>query len=231
MGRFAVIVGSAPGLEFDGPGIASGADVVDAGDFVVLYRHGRDRQTPANLVDHHSNLQALLDAGVTHALALSSVGSLRRDWGVGSLVVPDDIYAPGVNPTFFTTTAGHLAPSFPSEWRSEVVSQLGHAGLEVRDGGVYAQTAGPRFESPAEVRALGTFADLVGMTAASECILCGEIDIAYAVLCSIDNLGNGLALRRIDIEQIGEAATANSQRLRRGLDQAIPQLVKIAAEA
>ena len=40
----------------------------------------------------------------------------------------------------------------------------------VLDGGVYWQTTGPRFETPAEIRVLATFADVVGMTVGSECV-------------------------------------------------------------
>jgi len=77
------------------------------------------------------------------------------------------------------------------------------------DEGIYAQTRGPRFESPAEVRMLAHHADLVGMTVASECILAGEAGLTYAALCKIDNLGNGLDtdLLTVDEYQANAAAT------------------------
>ena len=45
---------------------------------------------------------------------------------------------------------------------------------------MYAQTLGPRFETPAEVRALARVADMVGMTIAAEAVLAGEAALAYA---------------------------------------------------
>ena len=65
-------------------------------------------------------------------------------------------------------------------------------GQAPRDGGVYWQTIGPRFETPAEIRLIAPHADVVGMTIASECILAGELGLEYAALCVVDNLANGL---------------------------------------
>ena len=60
------------------------------------------------------------------------------------------------------------------------------------DGGVYVQTIGPRFETPAEIRFFATVGDVVGMTVAAECVLAKEAGLAYAAVCMIDNMANGL---------------------------------------
>ncbi len=36
-------------------------------------------------------------------------------------------------------------------------------------------------------------ADVVGMTMASECVVAGELGLAYASVCVVDNLANGVA--------------------------------------
>jgi purine nucleoside phosphorylase len=172
----------------------------DCGEFVVLRRHRSSDDgdlptgaTPAHRVDHHANIRALCESGCSRVLALSSVGSLRTDWGVGTVVVPDDFLAFSAYPTFHHDTDGHRVPGFDPDWRSTVLDAWrSTAGADIVDGGVYAETRGPRFETPAEVRMLAGHADLVGMTVASECILAGEADLAYAAVCKVDNLGNGL---------------------------------------
>ncbi len=58
---------------------------------------------------------------------------------------------------------------------------------------MYVQTSGPRFETPAEVRCLQRQGDVVGMTAAHEAILLGELGIPYAVVAMADNCANGLS--------------------------------------
>jgi 5'-methylthioadenosine phosphorylase len=74
---------------------------------------------------------------------------------------------------------------------------------------VYAQTRGPRFETPAEVRLLATHADLVGMTVASEAHLAKEAGLAYAAVCKVDNLGNGLEGDPLTIEEYREFTAAS----------------------
>ncbi len=62
-----------------------------------------------------------------------------------------------------------------------------------RLGGTYVQTRGPRFETVAEIAALSRFADLVGMTLASEATLARELGMPFAAVCTVDNYANGLA--------------------------------------
>ena len=69
------------------------------------------------------------------------------------------------------------------------------------DGGVYWQTNGPRFETPAEVRMLAAHADVVGMTVASECVAANQLGLEYAAVCVVDNLANGIGVETLTPEQ------------------------------
>lgn len=161
--------------------------VVDIGDALIVRRHG-DPHLPAHLVDHRRNVAALATAGCDRVLALASVGSLGRD-PVGAVVCPDDFVALRAYDSYFTDVRGHSVPAFTPWWRAGVLDAW---GPPVIDGGVYVQTPGPRFETPAEVRVLATMGDLVGMTLANECVLAGEVGLAYAAVCTVDNLANGI---------------------------------------
>ena len=135
-------------------------------------------------------------------LALGSAGSLDKDLKVGTLICPEDFYAPEVAPSFYRDSRGHSVPGFDSEWRRIVISAWGSlTETELEDGGVYAQTVGPRFETPAEVSALAEYADMVGMTIAAETILAGEAALAYAAVCTIDNLANGIADKALTVDE------------------------------
>jgi 5'-methylthioadenosine phosphorylase len=73
--------------------------------------------------------------------------------------------------------------------RAALLSLLRGAGFSVLDTGVYTQTQGPRFETPAEIRSLALQGgDIVGMTCAHEMTLCKELGLPYAVVCIIDNV-------------------------------------------
>ena len=142
-------------------------------------------------IDHAVNLRPLAEQGCDRVLAIGSVGSLSPELPVGSLLCPDDFIALGPGPSIFADARAHSAPGFDPRWRAEVIEAWAAGGQAPRDGGVYWQTRGPRFETPAEIRLIAAHADVVGMTIASECVVAGELGLDYAALCIVDNLANG----------------------------------------
>jgi purine nucleoside phosphorylase len=168
---------------------SAGVEVHDAGIAVVLLRHGVDGKTPAHRVDHHANVVALCEAGCDRIVALGSAGGLRAELGPGTIIAPDDFLALATYPTFHDDTTGYAVPGFDATWRHAVVAAWSSS---IVDGGTYAQVRGPRFETPAEIRFLAHFADVVGMTIAAECVLAREAGLAYAAVCKVDNLANGI---------------------------------------
>jgi 5'-methylthioadenosine phosphorylase len=203
----------------------AGVPLLETETAVWLERHGLDTFTPAHLVDHVRNLDALAAAGCDRVIALSSVGSLRTDWPVGTIVAPDDFFAAGACPSRFNDARGHSVPGFDLAWRAEMLTAWSRAtSTPLLDGAVYAQTSGPRFETPAEVRALARDADIVGMTVASECIVAAETGLAYAAVCVVDNLANGLEPTPLTMEEYTAGAAANRERLVAAVEAVIPLL-------
>jgi 5'-methylthioadenosine phosphorylase len=200
-------------------------EAIDAGEIVGLPRHRFDRGIPAQLVDHHANVRALCELGCDRVLALGSAGSLRPDLEVGSFVCPDDFYAPETAPSFYDDPRGHSIPGFDRDWR-QVVLEIwrDRSEAELIDGGVYAQTVGPRFETAAEVKALARVADVVGMTLAAETVLAREAGLAYAAVCSVDNLANGIAERPLTVEEYQRGRDETAKALETALGTVLPAL-------
>jgi 5'-methylthioinosine phosphorylase len=208
-------------------GGASPVEATNGGDVVGIPRHGFDRSIPAHLVDHKANIRAACELGCNRVLALGSAGSLDEDLEVGTLISPDDFYAPEVAPSFYRDVRGHSIPGFDSEWRRVVISAWDSLSeTKLADGGVYAQTLGPRFETPAEVRALGEVADMVGMTIAAEAVLAGEAALAYAAVCTIDNWANGVLDRRLTVDEYKRGRDRNARLLAECLEYVLPALAK-----
>jgi len=201
---------------------------LDAGDLVLLQRHGLEAQRPAHLIDHRANLAGLLELDCDRALAVASVGSLRVELGVGSLVCPEDFIAPQLGLSIFDDLRGHSVPGFDREWRRRVLAAWPGGGAP-REGGVYWQSIGPRFETPAEVRMIAAHADVVGMTVASECVVAGELGIAYAAVCAVDNLANGLGEAPLGDAELAAAREANRASLASALEAVAPTLAGEAA--
>src|SRR5436190_17498708 len=151
-------------------GVAGGDYVgdLDVGDAVLIPRHGDPYRQP-HRIDHEANMRRLVDAGCDRVLALGSVGGLRPELGAGTFLCPDDFIALSVGISIFGDRRAHVVPGFNSEWRSELQDVwAANVDSPLIDGGVYWQTIGPRFETPAEIRLIARHADVVGMTIASE---------------------------------------------------------------
>ena len=225
MGRLAVVLGS----NATGPGSGRLLEALVGHGAEVLQRHGA-AGGPApyvlpHRIDHEANLRSLLEAGCDRVLAICSVGSLKEEIGVGRLVCPHDFIALQLGATTFDDARGHMPPSFDREWRERVLAASRAGGADgFGDRGVYWQTIGPRFETPAEIRLLAAHADLVGMTMASECVVAGELGLAYAALCVVDNLANGVGSVALEVEELEAARAENAARLAESLEALLPEL-------
>ena len=220
MGRLAVVLGSsATGARFEPLRAA-----VTGHGAAVLQRHGADGHVLPHRIDHEANLLSLREAGCDRLLALGSVGSLREEIPVGSLVCPDDFIALQLTLTTIGDARAHIAPGFDQGLRAAVLERAAAESIELADGGVYWQTNGPRFETPAEIRMMAPHCHLVGMTLASECIVARELGLAYAAICVVDNLANGIGARPPGEEELERHRKANAARLGATLDALLPGL-------
>jgi 5'-methylthioadenosine phosphorylase len=157
------------------------------GDVALLMRHQQD--LPPHRINFRANMAALAIAGADRIVAFGSCGSLNHDITPGTLVIPTDYMSISEIPSIHDHAVEHIMPEFSKELSQELHRHIPAARL----GGTYVQTRGPRFETVAEIAALSRFADLVGMTLASEATLARELGIPFAAICTVDNYANGLA--------------------------------------
>lgn len=200
-------------------------------DFVFLRRHGHDDYRPAHRIRHHAHVLALEALEVQEVVALCSVGSLQPRLRPGVIVVPDDYLSWHAPPTFAGDERLHIVPALDTDLRGRVLDLARRVADEheaweqraaaespgrsdVRDGGVYAETRGPRFETRAEVRLLADYADVVGMTAASEATLLQERGIGSAILGIVDNYAHGIGATPLTLEAFDAQLEENAQRAR-----------------
>jgi 5'-methylthioadenosine phosphorylase len=80
----------------------------------LLSRHSAGHQVPPHLVNYRGMALALEALGVGACLSTAAVGSLRRDWGPGTLIACSDfIDLSGRNQTLFDRTVVHRDFSEP----------------------------------------------------------------------------------------------------------------------
>jgi len=194
-----------------------GVDLILNDQCVFLPRHGveQNRHILPHRINHPAHFFALKSLGVSKVIAINSTGSLKRSFKPGTLLVPDDFIFLGPNPTVFGDECRHVTPRLDDEIRGILVQAAHACGGEVTERGIYWQTWGPRFETRAEIRFMSQWADVVGMTMASEAILASELDLPYGAICSIDNYANGILEKPLSMEEVIAGAKKNAQLMER----------------
>lgn len=167
-------------------------------------------------------IRTLKQAGAEALLITNAAGSLREEVGPGSLMaITDHINLLGVNPLTGPNddAVGPRFPSLRDAYDPELRRRL-HASAEALDvplaEGVYLATAGPSFETPAEIRAFRTLgADAVGMSTVPEVILARHAGLRVAAVSAITNLAEGMGGEPLSHEQTLRHAEAAARDLTR----------------
>lgn len=189
--------------------------VLQAPQLIILPRHGKDarRHILPHRINHAANLSALKALGVEEVIGINSTGSLQEALRPGAIVIPDDFIQLHGGSTVFETKPVHITPKINESVRRKIISAARRAELDIVDGGVYWQTVGPRLETRAEIRLMSQFADIVGMTMASEAVIAQELDIPYASICSVDNFAHGIGGKELTMESVLRHARKNTERI------------------
>jgi 5'-methylthioinosine phosphorylase len=187
----------------------------------AISRHGSSGNTPPHAINHHAHIHTLRSCGVEGVVCFGSVGGLRENSAPGVMVLADDFYAPYRPVSFHTNSMSIVIPEMRTPWREKVAGWLHRGECLFQDGGVYAETLGPRFETKAEVKAMSKIADVVGMTCASEATLCMEIGLPIAIVAIVDNYAHGLGLESLTGELFTSTVRDNHESVRRALDAII----------
>ncbi|MCK5880172.1 MAG: MTAP family purine nucleoside phosphorylase [Holophagae bacterium] len=184
------------------------------GKAMLIQRHGIQNDPP-HKINHKANLSAVKMRNIGRVFAINSVGSLKHEIAPGTCCIVRDFISFYNIPTIDTDNRIHITPAMSREI-SDKVSQCGSCELtEV----VYWQTTGPRFETPAEIRMMANFADVVGMTLGSEATIACELGLEYASVCMVDNYANGIAPNLLDFDVFNKLVEQNQVKMDNFLEE------------
>lgn len=175
-----------------------------------LSRHGVGHTYPPHLIPYKANMMALKMLGVRRIIATSAVGSLNESIKPGDIVIPDQFidFTKGREHTFCTKgKVYHLdfTEPFCSEIAESVLKAADELKLSVRSGATYVVTEGPRFETPAEIRAYKILGgDIVGMTLVPECVLARELGMCYLTISTVTNMAAGMKGEKLTATEVEE---------------------------
>lgn len=184
-------------------------------DLFFIARHGQPGGafTPPHLVNHLAHFRTLYKLGVGEVIGIYSTGSLKANMGPGTLIIPDDFICLYPTTTSVTDAPHHITPVINAGVRRGLIDAAHTRAVDVHDGGVYWQTAGPRLETKAEIRMMAKSADIVGMTLASEAVLAQEFGMAFGAVCSIDNYAHGIGAGDLKDDDIRTQAKYNAEKI------------------
>ena len=205
MCKIAIIGGSGlysmPGLEdvqervlttpFGDPSAPLIVGRLEGESIAFLARHGIGHHLSPSEINFRANIYALKSLGVERIVSISACGSLREDYALGDIVIPDQLFdfTKDRKRSFFGRgLVAHI--SIPDPFcadLSEIVYQaVKKTGNNVHLGGSYITIEGPRFSTRAESNTFRTWGmSLIGMTTSPEAFLAKEAEICYATLAHV----------------------------------------------
>jgi purine nucleoside phosphorylase len=169
-----------------------------------LSRHGPGHVRLSNQVTHRANIWALKELGASAVIACTACGAVDASLELGSLVVFDDLHfisnrlADGSLCTF-SVEAGDPQRAhwilqggpFADDLRAALIEGVRAANHPARARGAYGHVDGPRFNTPTEIAQLAACGvTAVSQTAGPETVLCGELELPYALIGFVTDYAN-----------------------------------------
>jgi len=164
---------------------------IDGVEVVLLARHGREHTIPPTQVNFRANIYALKEAGCTHILATTAVGSLRGGIKRGDLVVIDQFidFTKQRKMTFHETFEAHnpvhkaMPDPFDERLRKQLIKECESKEYSFHPRGTVITIEGPRFSTRAESHMFRSWgAEIINMSVSTEAALANEIGVPYAAI-------------------------------------------------
>jgi 5'-methylthioadenosine phosphorylase len=152
----------------------------DGTTMLFLPRHGRGHRLAPHEINYRANVCALKEAGATHLVSVSAVGSMKEEIAPGHLVVPDqviDLTRRRITTFFEAGIVAHVPFADPTckLLGAAVAAAADRAGARVHRGGTYVCIEGPQFSTRAESRVYRSWdVSVIGMTLMPEAKLARE---------------------------------------------------------
>ena len=157
--------------------------------------------------------------GARGLVLTNAAGGIRRDFAPGTLMlISDHINLAGANPLIGPPGPGEarfpdLSNPYDESWRASARNIALTHGISYREG-VYLWTAGPSYETPAEIRFFERIgADAVGMSTVPEAIQAAALGLPVLGISTITNPAAGIGGVPLDHEDVLAVGAAVRSRL------------------
>lgn len=147
--------------------------------------------------------------GIKALLLTNASGGINKQFSAGDFMLIKDQISSFVPSPLIGENIDKLGVRFPDMtdiYKQNLQNAICRAadieGIDLKKG-VYLQTSGPAFESPAEVKMFGLLgADAVGMSTACEAITANHMGIGVAGISCISNMACGICEEKLTLEDV-----------------------------
>ncbi|MBR2373070.1 MAG: purine-nucleoside phosphorylase [Lentisphaeria bacterium] len=151
--------------------------------------------------------------GVDKVILTNASGAVNPDFAPGEFMVIEDhiqLFLPSPLRGRNLPEFGERFPDMSCIYSPGMQESIIQAGRNCRQNlhkGIYCQTPGPQFETPAEIRMLAKLgADAVGMSTATEAVAARHAGMEVAGISCISNMAAGIANVPLSVKDISDTA-------------------------
>ena len=180
--------------------------------------HGYEGYTPQEVV---RPVRLFASLGVRALILTNAAGGIGEGMKAGDLMLLSDhissfVHSPlqGPNEDDFGTRFPDMSAVYDPVLRGHALEIAKNENIPLHEG-IYLQTSGPNYETPAEIRMYRTLgADAVGMSTAVEAIAARHAGLRICGISCISNLAAGISSTPLSHEEVQETANRVAPKFR-----------------
>lgn len=152
-------------------------------------------------------------AGADTILITNAAGGINSEFNPGDLMIIEDhitsfVPSPLIGPN--DEGLGTRFPDMSEVYNRELIDKIktvaGNNNISLKKG-IYLQTTGPNYETPAEIRMFKTLgADAVGMSTTCEAMVAVHMGMRVAGISCITNMASGISATPLNHKEVSETA-------------------------
>ena len=158
-------------------------------------------------------IRVMARLGARRLILTNAAGGIHPDFAAGALMLLTDhissfIPSPllGPNEEAFGLRFPDMSEVYSRKLRTVAEEEAGKLGIPLKQG-IYFQTTGPNYETPAEIRMFRTLgADAVGMSTACEAMTARHLGLEVCGISCITNLAAGISKAPLSHEEVKATA-------------------------
>ena len=154
-------------------------------------RHGKKHSIPPHLINFRANIWAYKKLKIQRIIAISAVGSLKKNIRPGDMVLPTQFldFTKSRDKSFSEIgNVIHISVAYPfcPELQKITSKIIDNNNIRTHKNCVYTCIEGPRFSTLAESKFFQSIGgDIIGMTVVPECQLAREAQICYLSIATV----------------------------------------------